>query len=96
LYFLTESYHRQNELYNGKYSSTDYINPQALLIMQQRKKGKLIFEHKIPKNLYLNMLVNKTQQGILTYDEIYNVLMKFYYTCTVTEDEDKSLPSIKM
>ncbi|WP_349729910.1 hypothetical protein [Peribacillus frigoritolerans] len=96
LYFLTESYHRQNGLYNGKYSMTDFITPQALLILQQKEKAKLIFEHIIPKNLYLNMLVTKAQQGILTYDEIYNVLLKYYYTCTVTREEDYSLPSTKM
>ncbi|WHZ01214.1 hypothetical protein QNH48_19705 [Neobacillus sp. YX16] len=96
LYFLTESYHRQNRLFNGKYSMTDFITPQALLKLQQKEKVKLIFEHMIPKNLYLNRLVNKAQQGILTYDEIYNVLMKYYYTCTVTEDEDNSLPPSKM
>lgn len=96
LYFLTESFHRQNGLYNGKYSMTDFITPQALLILQHKERVKLIFEHMIPKNLYINMLVNKAQQGILTYDEIYNVLMKYYYTCTVTVNEDNSLPSTKM
>lgn len=38
LYFLTESYHRQNGLYNGKYSMTDFITPQALLVLQQKEK----------------------------------------------------------
>ncbi|MEK4486917.1 hypothetical protein MHH81_15315 [Psychrobacillus sp. FSL H8-0484] len=96
LYFLTESYHRQNNLYNGKYSMTDFITPAALHILQQKEKAKLIFEHIVPKNLYLNMLVKKAQEGILNYDEIYNVLMKYYYTCTVTEEEDYLLPSTKM
>ncbi|WP_227936026.1 hypothetical protein [Alkalihalobacillus deserti] len=96
LYFLTESYHRQNNLYNGKYSMTDFITPKALIILQQKEKAKLIFEHMVPKNLYLSMLVKKAQQGILTYAEIYNVMMKYYYTCTVTKEEGYLLPSTKM
>lgn len=96
LYFLTESYHRQNDLYKGKYSMTDFITPQALLVLQQKEKKKLIFEHIVPKNLYLKMLVDKAYQENLTYEEIYKVLMKYYYTCTVTKEEDDSLPSTSM
>jgi hypothetical protein len=96
LYFLTESYHRQNTLYNGKYSMTDFITPKALLILQQKEKAKLIFEHMVQKNLYLSVFVKKAQQGILTFDEIYNVMMKYYYTCTVTKEEDYLLPSTQM
>jgi hypothetical protein len=96
LYFLTESFHRKNNIYNGKYSMADFITPKALHILQQKEKVRLIFEHMVPKNLYLNMLVEKAKQGNLTYTEIYNVLMKYYYTCTVTKDEDNLLPSTKM
>ena len=96
LYFLTESFHRKNNLYNGKYSMTDFITPKALHILQEREKEKLIFEHMVPKNIYLKPLVKKAIQGTLSYTEIYNVLMKYYYTCTVTEDEDNLLPSTKM
>jgi hypothetical protein len=96
LYFLTESYHRQKNLYNGKYSMTDFITPNALLKLQNEKANNLIFEHMVPKNLYLSTLVEKAQQGILTYEEILNVLMKYYYTCTVTKEEDILLPSTKM
>ncbi|MEI3599106.1 MULTISPECIES: hypothetical protein [unclassified Oceanobacillus] len=96
LYFLTESYHRKNNLYNGKYSMADFITPKALHILQEREKAKLIFEHMVPKNLYLKPLVKKAKQGNLKYTEIYSVLMKFYYTCTVTKDEDNLLPSAKM
>lgn len=35
-------------------------------------------------------------QGTLSYTEIYNVLMKYYYTCTVAKDEDNLLPTTKM
>jgi hypothetical protein len=96
LYFLTESYHRQNNLYNGKYSMTDFITPKALLTLHQKDKTKLIFEHLVPKNLYLNKLVGIAEQGTLTYDEIYNALAKYYYTCTVTKEEDYLLPPTKM
>ncbi len=96
LFYLTESYHRQKGLYNGKYSMTDFVTPKALQILQLKEKKKLIFEHMIPKNLYLNTLASKAHQGILTYEEINNVLMKYYYTCTVTEEEDNLLPSTKM
>lgn len=39
LYYLTESFHRQKGLYNGKYSMTDFITPQALLLMHQKKRS---------------------------------------------------------
>ncbi|GAE37664.1 hypothetical protein [Halalkalibacter akibai] len=96
LYFLTESYHRQNNLYHGKYSMTDFITKKALYVLQQKEKTKLIFEHMVPKNLYLSKLVTKAQQGVLTHAEIYRVMMKYYYTCTVTKEEDYLLPSTKM
>jgi hypothetical protein len=96
LYFLTESYHRQKNLYNGKYSMTDFITPNALLKLQQNEKANLIFEHMVPKNLYLSTLVEKAQRETLTYTEIHNVLMKYHYTCTVTKEEDNLLPSTKM
>lgn len=96
LYFLTESFHRKNNIYNGKYSMADFITPKALHILQKRERVRLIFEHMVPKNLYLNMLVEKARKGNLKYTEIYNVLMKYYYTCTVTKEEDNLLPSTKM
>lgn len=38
---------------------TDFITPKALHILQEREKEKLIFEHMVPKNLYLKPLVKK-------------------------------------
>ena len=75
---------------------SDFITPKALYILQKKEKESLIFEHMVPKNIYLKMLVKKAETGLLSYAEIYNVLMKCYYTCTVTMNEDYLLPSTKM
>lgn len=74
----------------------DFITPKALLSLQKKEKTKLIFEHMVPKNLYLNMLVKKAQEETLTYDDIFKVMMKYYYTCTVTKEENYLLPSTQM
>lgn len=47
-------------------------------------------------HLYLSSLVTKAEQGVLNLAEIYSVMMKYYYTCTVTKEEDYLLPSTKM
>lgn len=97
LYFLTESYFRQKGLFKGKHSMSDFITPYAKIAIKSGNVSKnLIYEHMIPKNLYIKQISEVTLDGELTEELIYNLLIKYYYVCTVTKAEDDKLPSIKM
>ncbi|MBD7971087.1 hypothetical protein [Paenibacillus gallinarum] len=97
LYFLTESYFRQKGLYKGKHSMSDYITPNAQKAIKSGYVAKnLIYEHMIPKNLYIKQISEITLAGELTESFIYDLLIKYYFVCTVTKEEDERLPSIKM
>ena len=97
LYFLTESYFRQKGLFNGKHSMSDFITPNAKKAIESGNISKnLIYEHMIPKNLYIKQISEITLAGQLTEAFIYDLLIKYYFVCTVTKDEDDKLPSIKI
>ena len=97
LYFLTESYFRQKGLFRGKHSMSDYITNNAKKAIESDNVSKnLIYEHMIPKNLYIKQISEATLAGELTESFIYDLLIKYYFVCTVTKDEDNKLPSIKM
>ncbi|NRD76598.1 hypothetical protein HPT25_03720 [Bacillus sp. BRMEA1] len=97
LYFLTESYFRQKGLFRGKHSMSDYITLNAKKAIESGNISKnLIYEHMIPKNIYIKQISEITLAGELTDDFIYNLLIKYYFVCTVTKEEDDKLPSIKM
>lgn len=97
LYFLTESYFRQKGLYKGKHSMSDYITLNAKKAIELGNvSNNLIYEHMIPKNLYIKQISEITLAGQLTEELIYSLLIKYYFVCTVTKEEDDKLPSIKM
>lgn len=97
LYFLTESYFRQKGLFRGKHSMSDFITTNAKKAIESGNVSKnLIYEHMIPKNLYIKQISEVTLAGELTEALIYELLIKYYFVCTVTIDEDNKLPSIKM
>ncbi|OLN23959.1 hypothetical protein BTO30_00585 [Domibacillus antri] len=97
LYFLTESYFRQKGLFKGKHSMSDYITPNAMKAIESGIVSKnLIYEHMVPKNLYIKQISEITLAGQLTEEFIYDLLIKYYFVCSVTKEEDEKLPSIKM
>lgn len=97
LYYLTESYFRQKGLYRGKHSMSDYITPNAKKTIESGNISKnLIYEHMIPKNLYIKHISELTLAGLLTEQAIYDILNKYYFVCTVTKEEDGKLPPVKM
>lgn len=97
LYYLTESYYRQLGTYSGKHSISDFITPNAKECLESGQiSNKLMYEHMIPKNLYIQEIAQATKMGELREEQIYELLLNFYYVCTVTIEEDKILPSIKM
>jgi hypothetical protein len=97
LYFLTESYYRQLGIFKGKHSMSDFITLKAKVILDTGKiSKKLMYEHMVPKNLYIGEIVQAIKFGKLREERIYEILSRYYYVCTVTVEEDKLLPSIKM
>ncbi|WP_211254629.1 MULTISPECIES: hypothetical protein [Bacillales] len=95
LYFLTESYFRQKGLYKGKHSMSDYITPNAKKAIESGNISKNLI-YMIPKNLYIKQISEIILAGQLTEEFIYELLIKYYFVCTVTKEEDNNLPSIKM
>ncbi len=97
LYFLTESYFKQLNQYKGKYSMTDFITPNAKKALQEMDKSvRFVYEHMVPKNIYLNQIIEKTYLSELTEESIHILLDTYYYVCTVTKEENTLLPSTKM
>ncbi|MBM7648435.1 hypothetical protein JOC78_001377 [Bacillus ectoiniformans] len=97
LYYLTESYYRQLGTYKGNHSMTDFITSNAKECLESGQiSKKLVYEHMISKNLYIKEIVQAAKKGELREERIYELLLNYYYVCTVTVEEDKILPSIKM
>lgn len=98
LYYLTVSYYKQRGVYKRKHSITDFITPKAKAILDSGEKlsNKLKYEHMIPKNIYIKRIAEATITNNITIDFIYDILVKYYYTCTVTTDEDRLLPQTRM
>jgi len=98
LYFLTESYYRSIGRYKGKHSLSDFITYNALKVIESNQPlgNKLKFEHMVPKNIYIKPIVEALTEGKLTKDLIFYYLLKYYFVCTVTAEEDKKLPMVKM
>lgn len=97
LYYLTESYYKKLGIYSGKHSMSDYITPAAKEhFLAGEISKRLIFEHMVPKNLYIQEIAQSTKTGELSEEVIFEILSKYYYVCTVSVEEDKILPSIKM
>jgi hypothetical protein len=76
---------------NNKLLRSDYITAAAKEQIEQKNMKNLIREHMIPKTVYFNILIDQSKKGLLTKEQIFNILNKNYWTCLVTKDEDKSL-----
>lgn len=97
LYYLTESYYRQLNLYKGKHSMSDFISLEALKAIESGNIiGNLKFEHMVPKNYYIKQLSEKTLDGTVSPEFVRELLNKYYYVCTVTKEEDALLDATKM
>lgn len=97
LYYLTESYFRKKGIFRGKHSMSDFITSDAKRAIEFNVVSKnLIYEHMIPKNFYIKQISDITLAGELNEAFIFDLLIKYYFVCTVTKEEDSKLPSIKM
>jgi hypothetical protein len=80
-----------------KYHSTHFVSQRALDQMQKNAYRELIWEHLIPKTEYIQQPCERlAKNGSLTVGYIENLLMKYWYTATVTRDEDSLLSPNRM
>lgn len=98
LFFLTAEFHRRKGLSRWKHNMSDFITPEARKLIESGEKlgGRLIFEHLVPKNIYIEKFKNVIGTKDLTKEFVYEIFDKYYYTCTVTVEEDAILDKISM
>ena len=98
LFFLTVDFYRRKGLSCWKHNMSDFITPKAKELIESGEKlgGRLIFEHLVPKNIYFEKFKNAVGTKDLTKEFVYEILDKYYYTCTVTVAEDELLDKISM
>ncbi|HWJ80099.1 MAG TPA: hypothetical protein VNR61_18700, partial [Niallia sp.] len=61
-----------------------------------KNNESLVYEHMVPKNLYLTKIVSQAFEGTLTEQIIYELLDKYFYICTVSGVENNKLPKTNM
>ncbi|MBR3217618.1 MAG: hypothetical protein IKF69_14585, partial [Exiguobacterium sp.] len=96
LYFLTESYFRRLGLAKTKYRMGDFITEGAKERLINRIPSGLVYEHMVPKNIYLNEFRELALRNELTRERIHHLLDKYHFICIITKEEDKLLSSTKM
>ncbi|WP_416826471.1 hypothetical protein [Ectobacillus polymachus] len=68
-----------------------YISLTALQIYEAKKKTSFIKEHVVCKNIYFKDIIEELQKESPDGDNIYNILLKYYFTALITKEEDKKL-----
>lgn len=93
IFFLTVGFYQKHNFSTRKYNMTDYISSEAQTIVEAGKvpTNTLVFEHMVPKNIYIEKFRDAALKNAITQDFIYKILEKYYYTCTVKVEEDKVL-----
>lgn len=80
-----------------KYFNCDYFSQNALEQVKNNNFDRLIFEHMIPKNEYIQKPCEaKAKDGNLKLEFIENLLLQYWFIATITKDEDKLLDRNKM
>lgn len=97
LYFLTESFYKQKKLSGFKHYISDFITEDAEAIIRSGQKKNLIYEHMVPKNLYLSKIASEALNGTLTEEMVYELFNKYLYVCTISKNsENNMLPRTSM
>ncbi|MGX5609034.1 hypothetical protein ACWKTZ_21925 [Bacillus cereus] len=98
LYYVTTAYFREKGLSTNKYKMADFISLKAKELMDSGVplQGKLRYEHMVPKNMYFEKIKEILFAGNLTEELVYEYMSKYYYTCTVTKEEDDILLTTEM
>jgi hypothetical protein len=79
---------------NGKYTteSADYISCEALAQIKKHDLSELVYEHMVPKEKYIqSVCLNKAMQGTLTYQDVYELLNKYWFIAIITKSENLQL-----
>ncbi|MBI2151907.1 hypothetical protein HYU21_04235 [Candidatus Woesearchaeota archaeon] len=76
----------------NKYSCAQYISFKALDKLNRNFKKELVFEHVVPKRLYIQEeCENKAKNNELTETFICDLLSKYWIICTITREENDLL-----
>lgn len=80
-----------------KYHKTHFVSRRALLRLKRQDYRGLVFEHLAPKQPYIQQpCEDRANDGTLTLTFVRSRLDKFWYLATITEEEDRLLPRVKM
>jgi hypothetical protein len=83
----------------GKYTlnSVDFISDKALKQIQINQFNNLVYEHMIPKDLYIQKpCLQLAQSENLTFEYIYNILNQYWYIALITKYEDNILNALHL
>lgn len=95
--FLSNAY---LHLCAGKYSITNFHSPASLALINKsiknEKKGRLVFEHMVPKEKYIQKPSEEIiQNSSLSFGEksqkVRELLEKYWFIASITSEEDKSI-----
>jgi hypothetical protein len=95
--FLSNTY---LHLCGAKHKISNYHSKDALSILSNpnlRTSGKLVFEHMVPKQKYIQKpCEDMARKGELDKEIIYKKLDKYWFIATVTIEEEKTLKTSKV
>jgi hypothetical protein len=95
--FLSNAY---LSLYGAKHEICNYHSKEALIILSNpelNKSGKLIFEHMVPKQKYIQKPCEDVAiKGGLNKEYIYKLLYDYWFIAMITVEEEKMLKTSKV
>lgn len=86
-------------LFNGgnKYHKTHWVSANALDRLHRRQHGGLVWEHLVPKTVYIQEPCERcARDGELNREFISDRLGKYWHLATITKDEDQELHPTQM
>lgn len=82
--------------YKERRYGTDYVSVKALEVLTSHSTKGLVYEHIVPKTKFIkNECENMARSGDISIGFIYEVLDKYLWTATITNTENKLLPTAK-
>lgn len=74
----------------NKYHKTHLVSPLALKLLQSGQPRPLVWEHLVPKGLYIQgPCEQQARAHTLTLDFVFEHLRKFWHLATITVDETR-------
>ena len=81
----------------NKYHKTHWVSAKALEQLERRKHRDLVWEHLVPKTVYIQEpCENCARQGTLSPEFISDLLSKYWHLATITKLEDEILHPTQM